>query len=55
MWPGIVSCMACNPDHSAMTAVGSYSGVAALYALDSCELLFLLQGHKGGITQVSIH
>ena len=35
-----------------MVAAGAYSGVAALYALDSAELLFLLQGHRGGITQV---
>ena len=46
--------MACSPDHPTMAAVGAYSGAAALYALDSQELLFLLQGHKGGITQVGM-
>ncbi|KAK9815178.1 hypothetical protein WJX73_009848 [Symbiochloris irregularis] len=51
--PGIVSCMACNPDRSSMVAAGAYSGTAALYALDSQELLVLLQGHRGGLTQVS--
>lgn len=37
-----------------MAALGAYSGAAALYALDSSELLFLLQGHRGGITQVAL-
>lgn len=44
--------MACNPDHSGMLAVGAYSGVAGLYDLGSAELLLVLQGHQGGITQV---
>lgn len=49
---GIVSCMAFNPDRKGQMAAGSYSGQAALYDSDSNDLLFLLQGQKGGLTQV---
>ena len=52
--PGIVSCMAPNPDRSGMLAVGSYSGGSALLDARSRELLCLLEGgHSGGLTHVS--
>ena len=41
-----------NPDRTGLMAAGSYSGEAALYDNNSQELLFLLQGQKGGLTQV---
>ena len=50
---GIVSCMAFNPDKSGLMAAGSYSGQAGLYDSKSLELLFLLHGQKGGLTQVN--
>lgn len=49
---GIISCMDFNPDRSNLMAAGSYSGEAALYDSSSQELLFLLQGQKGGLTEV---
>lgn len=49
---GIVSCLDFNPDRSGMMAAGSYSGQAAMYDSRTGELLYLLQGQKGGITQV---
>ena len=52
--PGIISCMAPNPDRSGMLAVGSYSGGAALLDARTRELLCLLEGgHTGGLTHVS--
>ncbi|KAK9831400.1 hypothetical protein WJX81_001243 [Elliptochloris bilobata] len=50
---GIVSCLAPNPDRSGLLAAGSYSGAAALFDENSGELLFLLAGHVGGVTQVA--
>ena len=50
---GIVSCIAFNPDRSGLIAAGSYSGQAGLYDASTHELLFLLQGQKGGLTQVT--
>ena len=50
--PGIISCLAPSPDRSGLLAAGSYSGVAALFDEATGELLFLLAGHSGGVTQV---
>ena len=44
--------MACNPDRSGMLAAGAYSGDAGILDEATGELLYVLQGHKGGITQV---
>ncbi|EIE24132.1 WD40 repeat-like protein, partial [Coccomyxa subellipsoidea C-169] len=49
---GIVSCMASNEDGSGMMAAGAYSGDAAVMDERTGELLYVLQGQKGGITQV---
>ncbi|PRW60676.1 telomerase Cajal body 1 [Chlorella sorokiniana] len=51
--PGIISCLAPNPDRSGMLAAGSYSGAAALVDPRTRELLCLLEGgHTGGITHL---
>ncbi|PSC69324.1 telomerase Cajal body 1 [Micractinium conductrix] len=51
--PGIVSCIAANPDRSGMLAAGSYSGGAALLDSRTRELLCLLEGgHVGGLTHL---
>ncbi|KAI7843049.1 hypothetical protein COHA_003223 [Chlorella ohadii] len=51
--PGIISCLAPNPDRSGMLAAGSYSGAAALVDPRTRELLCLLEGgHAGGITHL---
>ena len=49
---GIVSCLACNPDRSGMLAAGAYSGDAGIFDERTGELQYVLQGQKGGITQV---
>ena len=49
---GIISCLAFNPRQPGMLASGSYSSVAAIWDTASAQLLCLLQGHTGGITQV---
>ncbi len=49
--PGIVSCLAPSPDRSGLLAAGSYSGAAALFDEGAGELLFVLAGHVGGVTQ----
>ena len=51
---GIVSCMASNEDGSGMMAAGAYSGDAAVMDERTGELLYVLQGQKGGITQVHL-
>lgn len=43
--------MSFNPDRSGLMAAGSFSGQAALYDSTTSELLFLLEGQKGGLTQ----
>jgi len=48
--PGIISSISFAPDNSGLMAVGSYSGVAALYDSRTQEQLFILEGHRGGIT-----
>lgn len=44
--------MASNDDGSGMMAAGAYSGDAAVMDERTGELLYVLQGQKGGITQV---
>ena len=46
--------MASCPDGSGLLAAGAYSGTAALYDQHTMELLALLQGHTGGLTQVQL-
>ena len=46
-----MSCLASCPDGSGLLAAGAYSGSAALYDQHTLELLFVLQGHTGGLTQ----
>jgi hypothetical protein len=36
-----------------MLAMGSYGQTIAIYSEDNMELLYVLHGHDGGITQVS--
>ena len=50
---GMVSCMAFSPNGD-LLAAGSYSGAIALYDARTWEQVFLLQGHKGGLTQVRL-
>ncbi|KAK9818157.1 hypothetical protein WJX72_007963 [[Myrmecia] bisecta] len=50
--PGIISCLCFNPDRSGLFATGSYAGSAALFDEHTGEMLYVLQGHTGGITQV---
>ncbi len=47
--------MACNPDRSAMLAAGSYLGDTGIFEENSGDLLYVLQGQRGGITQVWSH
>ncbi len=47
--------MACNPDCSAMLAAGSYLGDTGIFEENSGDLLYVLQGQRGGITQVGPH
>ena len=49
---GIISSLAFNPDRSGLMAAGSYSGQAGLFDDRTSELLSVLQGQRGGITQV---
>mmetsp|Transcript_4588 Transcript_4588/g.13196 ORF Transcript_4588/g.13196 Transcript_4588/m.13196 type:complete len:424 (-) Transcript_4588:321-1592(-) len=52
--PGIISCLAFNPDNSGIIAAGAYSGVAALYdAHTLAPATVMAGGHSAGITQVS--
>eukprot|EP00798_Chlamydomonas_sp_ICE-L_P027478 gene27478-4784_t len=48
--PGIVSCMAASTDSTTLAA-GTYSGCVGLYDARSHEALYILHGHKGGVTQ----
>ena len=45
--------MAFSPNGD-LLAAGSYSGAIALYDARTWEQVFLLQGHKGGLTQVRL-
>lgn len=49
---GIISCIAFSPLAADMLAVGAYSGVVGCFDARTCEQLYVLQGHKGGVTQV---
>ena len=49
---GIISCLTCSPDHSGLFAAGSYAGSVGLYVDNSPQLLCVLGGHRGGVTQV---
>jgi WD40 repeat protein len=51
--PGIISCMAFQPYGSGMMAAGSYGGAAALYDSNTMDMICVLEGHAGGITQAS--
>lgn len=50
--PGIVSCLAFNPDYSGLLAAGSYSGLVGLYTEGERGVVSVLEGHRGGVTQV---
>ncbi|KAF3784705.1 Telomerase Cajal body protein 1 [Nymphaea thermarum] len=49
--PGIISCISFSP-YNGMLAAGSYSQTTAIYAENTMELLYLLHGQLGGVTQV---
>ncbi|KAJ6841435.1 putative telomerase Cajal body protein 1 [Iris pallida] len=49
---GIASSIAFSPTHNGMLAVGSYSQTTAIYAEANMELLYVLHGQEGGVTQV---
>ncbi|CAM6069273.1 unnamed protein product [Sphagnum tenellum] len=49
---GIISCLAFSPGTEGLLAAGSYNRTTALYSENNCELLFVLHGQEGGITQV---
>lgn len=52
--PGIVSCLAFNPDYSGLVAAGSYSGLVGLYTEGDRGVVSVLEGHRGGVTQVRV-
>lgn len=49
---GIVSSIAFSPTHSGMLAAGSYNHATTVYAEANMELLYVLHGQAGGVTQV---
>ncbi|GMH37475.1 hypothetical protein BSKO_05348 [Bryopsis sp. KO-2023] len=49
---GLISCLAWSPSDKKLLAAGSYNGSVGMYASDDGELLALLEGHTGGVTQV---
>lgn len=49
---GIISCLAFNPSSEDLFAAGSYNKTTALYSEHNAELLFVLHGQEGGVTQV---
>eukprot|EP00242_Pyramimonas_sp_CCMP2087_P004178 CAMPEP_0198217554 /NCGR_PEP_ID=MMETSP1445-20131203/64622_1 /TAXON_ID=36898 /ORGANISM="Pyramimonas sp., Strain CCMP2087" /LENGTH=371 /DNA_ID=CAMNT_0043894293 /DNA_START=240 /DNA_END=1351 /DNA_ORIENTATION=+ len=49
---GILSCISHNPDRQGMMAVGSYHRTVGVYMASTLELMFVLHGHQGGVTQV---
>lgn len=50
---GIISSIAFSPTGSGMLAAGSYNQTTAIYREDNMELLYVLHGQEGGVTQVS--
>jgi len=51
---GIISCLAFSPGSEGLLAAGSYNRTTALYSENNCELLFVLHGQEGGVTQVRL-
>jgi WD40 repeat protein len=51
---GIISCLAFSPGTEGLLAAGSYNRTTALYSENNCELLFVLHGQEGGVTQVRL-
>ncbi|MQL80128.1 hypothetical protein Taro_012544 [Colocasia esculenta] len=49
---GIISSIAFSPTHNGLLAVGSYCQATAIFTEDNMELLFVLHGQQGGVTQV---
>nr|GEW97432.1 hypothetical protein [Tanacetum cinerariifolium] len=49
---GIISSIAFSPSHTGMLATGSYSQTTAIHREDNMELLYVLHGQEGGVTQV---
>ncbi|PKI62794.1 hypothetical protein CRG98_016802 [Punica granatum] len=49
---GIISAIAFCPSHTGLLATGSYSQTTAIFREDNMELLYVLHGQQGGITQV---
>ncbi|RAL39445.1 hypothetical protein DM860_002978 [Cuscuta australis] len=49
---GIISSIAFSPSHNGLLATGSYSQTTAMYREDNMELLYVLHGQEGGVTQV---
>ena len=50
---GIIAAIAFCPTHTGMLATGSYSRTTAIYREDNMELLYILHGQEGGVTNVS--
>lgn len=50
--PGMVSCLAFTPSDPGLFAAGSYSGLVGVYHLGGHDLVCVLHGHQGGVTQV---
>jgi hypothetical protein len=51
---GIISCLSYSPIHNDLLAAGSYSRCIGLFDARTYEQLLLLEGHKGGLTQVKM-
>lgn len=49
---GIISCLCFSPVSNDLLAAGSYSRCIGLFDGRTYEQLLLLEGHKGGVTQV---
>lgn len=49
---GIISCISFNFCNLGLLAAGSYNKTTGVYAEDNLELLFVLNGQEGGVTQV---
>lgn len=47
-----MSSISFSPTQSKLIAMGSYSQTTAIYSEDNMELLFVLHGQIGGVTQV---
>ncbi|PIN18577.1 Guanine nucleotide-binding protein [Handroanthus impetiginosus] len=49
---GIISSIAFSPTNSGLLAAGSYNQNVAVYREDNMEMLYVLHGQEGGVTQV---